>query len=270
MLTKKLNRTLPWLMPKVAVLELHGTIGGAIRTQQFVPAIRGLREDKRVRAVVLDIDSPGGSASVSDYLYGEIRKLAAKKPVVAFIRGTGASGGYYLAAAAPHIIAQRAAIVGSIGVITIRPVAVELLDKVGVRVNVAKTGTLKGAGLPFTEPTEAERAKDQRLVDQFFDLFIRVVAEGRRVPAATVREWATGEVFWGEEAQQLGLVDELGDLERATALAAEQAKIPEKVTRVRPRRNPLLVRLTGQATRAAVHALATELRRAEPERVQFR
>lgn len=262
--------TLPMNAPKVAVLEMHGSIGGAVKTQQFVPAIKALREDKRIRAVVLDIDSPGGSATVSDYLYLELQKLSAKKPVVAFIRGLGASGGYYVAMASRRVIATRASVVGSIGVITIRPVAEELLSRVGVRVAVTKTGPLKGMGLPFVDITEEERAKDERMVQQFFDHFVRVVAEGRRVPEATVREWATGEVFWGQEALDKGLVDELGDLERATSLAAEMARIPEKVQRVRPRRAPLVQRLVGQGAGAAAAAVFAQIERASITRYEYR
>ncbi len=261
---------LPFLAPKVAVLELYGSLGGAIRTQQYVPAIKALRENRRVRAVVLDIDSPGGSATVADYLHSELKKLAAKKPVVSFIRGLGASGGYYLAVAGTRIIATRASLVGSIGVITIRPVAQDLLQKLGVRVAVAKSGPLKGMGLPFTDITEEERQKDERMVQQFFEHFLAVVAEGRRVPLERVREWATGEVFWGSEALEKGLVDELGDLDRATALAAELARIPERVTRVRPRRNPVLARLTGQFAEALVRSAAAEIERQLTARIEAR
>lgn len=266
----KLPLSLPGTTPKVAVLEMYGSIGGAIRTQQYAPALKALREDRRVRAVVLDIDSPGGSAQVADYLYIELRKLAAKKPVVAFIRGMGASGGYFLAVGAQRIVATRASVVGSIGVITIRPVAEELLRKVGVRVAVARTGPLKGMGMPFIEQTDEERKKDQAMVDWFFEHFIQVVAEGRRVPPDTVRGWATGEVFWGAEALEKGLVDEIGDLDRATALAADLARIPEKVTRVRPRRAPLVQRLVGQATQAVARGMAVEIERALTGTVEYR
>jgi protease IV len=266
----KLPLSLPGTTPKVAVLEMYGTIGGAIRTQQYAPALKALREDRRVRAVVLDIDSPGGSAQVADYLYVELRKLAAKKPVVAFIRGMGASGGYFLAVGAQRIVATRASVVGSIGVITIRPVAEELLRKVGVRVSVARTGPLKGMGMPFMEQTDEERKKDQAMVDWFFEHFIQVVSEGRRVPPDTVRGWATGEVFWGAEALEKGLVDEIGDLDRATALAADLARIPEKVTRVRPRRAPLVQRLVGQATQAIARSVAAEFERAFTSSVEYR
>jgi protease-4 len=260
----------PLRSPRVAVLEMYGTIGGAIRTQDYVPALKSLREDRRVRAVVLDIDSPGGAAPVADYLYTELRKLAERKPVVAFIRGIGASGGYFLAVGARRIVATRASLVGSIGVITIRPVAEELLGKIGVRVAVAKTGPLKGMGLPFTDLTEEERQKDQAMVDWFFEHFIRVVADGRRVPEGVVREWATGEVFWGEEARERGLVDEIGDLDRATALAAELARVPERTRRVRPRRTPLIQRLIGQATRSFAQAIAGEVERALVTRIEYR
>lgn len=256
--------------PKVAVLEMYGTIGGAIRTQQYVPALKALREDGRVRAVVLDIDSPGGSATVTDYLYTELRKLTTAKPVVAFIRGIGASGSYFLAVGATRIVATRASLVGSIGVITIRPVAEELLSKIGVRVAISRSGPLKGMGSPLMAMTEEERQKDQQMVDRFFQHFLDVVAEGRRVPETTVREWATGEVFWGQEALERGLVDELGDLDRATALAAELAGIAEKVTKVRPRRIPVLQRLTGQFSRTLARAVAVEVERALTSRIEYR
>ena len=261
--------SLPWLKPKVAVVELYGTIGAGIRTQQYVPALKALREDRRVRAVVLDIDSPGGTVMATDYLYTEIKKLAARKPVVAFVRGMAASAGYFLAVAATRVIATHGSLVGSIGVITYRPVAQELLDKIGVQVAVAKTGPLKGMGLPFTALTEEEQQKVQAMVDRFFQRFIKVVAEGRRVPEDTVRGWATGEVFWAEEALERRMVDEIGELDRATALAAELARIPEKVTRVRPRR-PLLQRLAFQFSQALARSVAVEVERALTTRIEYR
>ena len=261
----------PWRRAKVAVVELYGSIGGAVRTQQYVPALKALREDDHVRAVVLDIDSPGGSATASDYIYTEVQKLAAVKPVVAFVRGIGASGAYFIAMGAGHIIATRSSLVGSIGVITIRPVAEELLARIGVQVAVAKTGPLKGAGLPFTPVTEEEAQHQQEMVDRFFDHFVRVVAEGRNVSEERVREWATGEVFWAMDAQEKGLIDAIGDLESATTHAARLAGITdEHVSRVRPRRQPLVQRLTGQASHAFARAVALEVERALTARVEYR
>lgn len=250
------------LIPKkrVAVIDFHGTIGTAIRSQTYVPLLKRLREDNRTRAVVLDIDSPGGSASVSDYLYLELQKLAKVKPVVAFVRGTCASGSYFVACAASRIIAQRSAVIGSIGVMLIRPEMQELLDKIGVHVAVTTTGPYKGMGLPFRGMTPEEERKNQEMADRFFEHFVSVVAEGRHVSDAVAREWATGEVWWATEAKERGMVDELGDLERATAYAAEQAGIPDHPETVRPPR-PLGQRLMSQVAYTWTRAAGAELER---------
>lgn len=252
---------------RIAVVDFHGGIGGAIRSQVYVPMLKRLREDSRTRAVVLDIDSPGGSASVSDYLYLELKKLAQTKPVVAFVRGTCASGSYFLACAASRIISQRSAIVGSIGVLLIRPDVQELLTKVGVHVAVTTTGPYKGMGLPFRLMTPEEERKNQEMADRFFDHFVSVVAEGRHVSPDVARAWATGEIWWAPEALSLGLIDELGDLERATAYAAERAGIAEHVELVRPAR-PVMQRLMSQAAYTWTRAAGNEIERLLSVRLQ--
>jgi protease-4 len=250
------------LIPKkrIAVVDFHGAIGSSIRTQVYVPLLKRLREDKRTRAVVLDIDSPGGSATVSDYLYLELQKLAQEKPLVAFVRGTCASGSYFLACAASRIISQRSAIVGSIGVLMIRPDLHEMLSKIGVNVDMTTTGPYKGMGMPFRPVTPEEGRKNQEMADRFFDHFVAVVAEGRHVSAETARGWATGEVWWAREAMDLGLIDELGDLERATAYAAERAGIAEHVETVRPPR-PVVQRLMSQTAYTWTRAASNEIER---------
>jgi protease-4 len=250
------------IIPKkrVAVIDFHGAIGTSIRSQIYVPMLKRLREDDRTKAVVLDIDSPGGSATVSDYLYLELQKLARKKPVISFVRGTCASGSYFLACASSRIIAQRSAIVGSIGVMLIRPEMQELLSKIGVHVAVTTTGPYKGMGLPFRGMTPEEERKNQEMANRFFDHFVSVVAEGRHVAPDVARGWATGEVWWASEALDMGLVDELGDLERATAYAAERAGIAEHVETVRPSR-PLAQRLMSQVAYAWTRAAGAEIER---------
>ncbi len=255
---------------RVAVVELYGPIGGAIRSRQFAPMLKTLREDKAVRAIVLDIDSPGGSASESDYLYDAVRALDQRKPVVAFIRGTGASGAYFIACAARRIIAQRSSIVGSIGVITIRPQVQDLLEKIGVKISVTATGPLKGAGLPFREESELERQNNRAMIDAFFEHFIAIVAEGRHVTPERAREWATGEVFWGNQALEKGLVDELGELDRAIAVAARLGKVPEKsAVTVRPR-VPFPQRLLRGFAGSAAAAIHTEIDRLLAPRIDYR
>ena len=243
---------------RVAVIRLHGPIGGSGRTLELIELARRLRESRRVPAVVLDIDSPGGSATASDELLIAFERLAARKPLVAAIRGTGASGAYLAAMAARRILANPNAIVGSIGVISAGPRLPRLLDRIGVTVNESKAGRLKGMGAPWREETDEERAKEQRIVDQFYDAFVGRVAKGRHMTEDRVRELATGEIWLGTEALTLGLVDEIGDLERAIEIAAAMAGVPARSAPVRIRR-PLFGRLIERFTGSMAAAVADEL-----------
>ena len=246
MLLDRIRRRVPGMRPvapgRVAVLRLHGPIGGAGRTAEWIELARRLRESKRVPAVVLDIDSPGGSATGSDDVFLALERLAAKKPLVAAIRGSGASGAYLAAMAAQRIVANPTAIVGSIGVINVSPRLPRLLERLGVQVSEHTAGSLKGMGAPWRDESEAEAAKEQRIVDAIYESFVGRVAGGRGLSRERVRELATGEVWLGREALALGLVDEIGDLERAVEIAAEIAGVPAKFAPVRVRR-PLLGRL---------------------------
>jgi protease-4 len=220
----------------VAVVRLYGPIGGGRRLAEQIELLRELRESPRVPAVVLDVDSPGGSATASDDLYLALKRLADKKPVIAAIRGTGASGAYLAAVAARQIVAQPHAVVGSIGVISAGPRLPRLLKRVGVSVSETKAGRLKGLGAPWRDETDEELAKERELVDAFYDAFVGTVATERGMTAKRARELATGEVWLGERARELGLVDEIGDLERAIDIAADAAGVPRKSAFVRTRR----------------------------------
>jgi protease IV len=243
---------------RVAIVRIYGPIGGGARTADWIELIRRLRESKRVPAVVLDIDSPGGSATASDDMFLALERLAAKKPVIAAIRGTGASGSYLAAMAARTIVAQPHAIVGSIGVISAGPRLPRLLDRLGVSVTENRAGRLKGMGAPWRDETDEERAKEQAIVDSFYDAFVARVAKGRHLPEETVRSLATGEVWLGEQALGLGLVDEIGDLERAVDLAAEAAGVPAQASPVRLRR-PLFERLAGRFGASLSAAVVDEI-----------
>src|SRR5450756_1803847 len=148
----------------VAILRLYGPIAGGVRTADWIELVRRLRESRRVPAIVLDIDSPGGSATAADDMFLALERLAAKKPLVAAIRGTGASGSYLAAMAARTIVAQPHAVVGSIGVISAGPRLPRLLDRLGVSVSENRAGRLKGMGAPWREETDEERAKEQAIV----------------------------------------------------------------------------------------------------------
>jgi protease-4 len=255
----ELFRRAPRLKPgRVAIVRLYGPISGGPRSADWVETIRRLTKDKQVPAVVLDIDSPGGSAAASDYLYLALKRLAAAKPLVAHVRGTGASGAYLAAMAAQKIVVAPASIVGSIGVISAGPRLPALLDRIGVRVEEHRAGRLKGMGAPWREDTDEEKATEQRLVDAFYDVFIDRVAEGRHLERARVVELATGEVWLGRQAVDLGLVDEIGDIDDSIELAAKIAGVPAEASPVRIRR-PLMSRLVDRfATRFAA-SVADEL-----------
>lgn len=246
--------------PRIAIVEMTGLLSGGPRGNLCLRMLQGLRESRRVRAVVVDIDSPGGAVAISDYLHQTIAKLAAQKPVVAFIRGMGASGGYLAGCAATRIVALSSALVGSIGVISIHPTMPELLQKLGIRVGVSKGGRLKDMGAFWREATEEEKQKEQELVNEFYESFIQTVARSRKLSPEQVRECATGEVFTARRAKELGLVDELGDLDRALDLAAELGKVPRRSFYLRPRR-PFLERLISPMVSSLAQTVREELER---------
>jgi protease IV len=248
---------LPWSRP-VALVALRGTIGVAIRAEQWVPLLDGLRKRKSVHAVVLEVDSPGGTVAASDYIYGALARLAAEKPVYAFSGNVCASGGYLIAAAARELIVQPAAVVGSIGVISIRPLAEEFLHRYGLAVAVTKSGELKDSGAFWRKPTAREREKEQALVDEYFALFLERIEAGRKIDPARLRELATGEIFTGRRAVEVGLADRVGTLEDTIELAAGAAVVPRRARWYGVRRS-LRSRLFGGLTGELVDQLSERL-----------
>ena len=233
MLAKALNIN----QDRIAVTELFGAIPSSAKTSEYVRMLKAIEENAHIRAMVIDIDCPGGGASASEYLYRAVAKVKAKKPVVAFVRGTGASGGYMVGCAATKMLAAPMPIVGSIGVISMRPMLQELLTKIGVRMEVTKSGRLKDMFSNFREPTDEERVKEQALLDSFYDRFVEIVSEARGMAPDRVRALATGEIYTAGQAKENGLIDSLGDLDEAIDLAQSLAGLSErKVTYARPRR----------------------------------
>jgi protease-4 len=262
---------MPWTKPRIAVLEISGAIGAQVRGPEMVRTIKALREDPRVQAVVVEIDSPGGSASVSDMIYRALQRLEKKKPVVAFV-GTGAlSGGYLIACAAQKIVALPTSLVGSIGVIFTRPVVEELMQKLGVRMVVTHEGKLKAMFQPWRGPTPEETEKVQALTEEYYEWFVNAVASSRQMTTAAVREIATGEMFSASKGHEVGLVDELGDFERATELAKELAQMVEmpRLQWVRPRR-PLLERVLARGGASMMAAAFAEFEARINPRIDFK
>ena len=221
----------------VAVIEIHGVIGNHVKIPEFSRLIDSVAGNPRQKALLLDIDSPGGSATGSEVLYRAIQRVAEQKPVYAYVRGMGASGGYYLACAASKVYALPTALVGSIGVIYLRPVLEQLLAKVGVEFSVFKSGEFKDMTGFWRSPTDQESEKFQELINEIFDNFVAVVASGRSLKETAVREIATGEVMTAQRGIGVGLVDEIGDFKDTLEAAAEAGGCEPTARWIRPSRS---------------------------------
>jgi protease IV len=207
---------------RVGVIEVRGVIDNV---QDSLKAIKEFRKDPNVKAILVRIESPGGGIGASQELYREIRRTVEEKPVVASLGGIAASGGYYLASAANRIVANPGTITGSIGVISYFPNLRELLNKLGISATIIKSGRFKDTGNPDREMTQEERDLLQATMDQAHRQFIGDVARGRNLSEEKVRELADGRIIMGETAQQVGLVDEMGNFEDAVRAAAVLGKI---------------------------------------------
>ena len=227
----------------IAVVEMHGVIGAAIKEPDYSRIFERVASNRKIGALVLDIDSPGGSATASDLLYESVRRVAQRKPVVAYIRGLGASGGYYIACGAGTIMASRAALVGSIGVIYMRPIVEQLLSKVGVEISIFKGGRLKDMSGFWRHPTDEEAGKFQDLIAQMYALFVSVVADSRRMTPEEAIELATGELYTALSAQDRRLIDRMGNFDDAVAEAMRLSGARRRIRRFRPKR-PFMERLS--------------------------
>lgn len=216
---------------KVALVRVEGPI---IESKSIIEEIDGYVKDDSIKAIVLRVNSPGGGVVPSQEIYDEVKKAAARKKVIVSMGSVAASGGYYISAPATRIVANPGTITGSIGVIMEVPNVKGLMDKLGLKTEVIKSGKHKDIASPFREMGAQERQILQGVMDDVHEQFISAVSEGRKMPVEDVREIADGRVFSGRQAVQAGLVDELGDLDQAEKTAARMAGIkgePEIVTK---------------------------------------
>ena len=224
---------------KIALIHVEGVIvggrgqGGLLGDgggmDSVIRQIQAARDDETVRAVVLRINSPGGSAPASQEVGEELKKLrSAGKPVVASMGDIAASGGYWIAALCDRIYANPGTITGSIGIYIPYANYEELFKKIGVHGEKIKSGPHKDMLSPERPMTAAERAILQEMVDDLYDQFVAVVAEGRKMEPDRVRRLADGRIYTGRQAKKLGLVDEMGTQEDAVNAAARLAGIVGK------------------------------------------
>lgn len=224
---------------KIVVLPIHGQLevaGAATGLRADLSTPEGMRnalqqaaEDESVAAVILEINSPGGEVTASDRMHQLISdfRQTAQKPVVVSMGPTAASGAYYISTPADNIVANRTTLTGSLGVLLQVPDVSEAADNLGVRMETIKGGELKDMLSPFKGLSPEEREILQSIADESYDRFVEVVVEGRGLPEERVRELADGRVYSGEQALELGLVDEIGTLDTAVELSRELAGVEE-------------------------------------------
>lgn len=202
------------------------TVSGIIMDDPDLTAlVEEVREDHHAKAVLLWLDTPGGSAVGGQQLYLDLRKLAKDKPVVAVMRSLAASAGYMAALGADHVIAREGTITGSIGVIMETAEFSELAKKLGIRPIVLKTGENKGSPSPVEPFTARQEAVLQASINDFFRWFVNMVAERRKLPIDQVEQMADGRIFSGQQALDSKLIDQLGGEEEALAWLEKTRKI---------------------------------------------
>lgn len=225
---------------RIAVIVASGEIvsgeGDAqnIGSDKFAGEIRKARKNDRIKAIVLRINSPGGSALASDVIWREIVLASQEKPVIASMSDLAASGGYYIAMACDTIVAQPSTITGSIGIFAVLPNVEGLLnDKLGITTDAVETGELSNLFRVTSSLSEFEKSIIQNAIEDGYETFTRKAAEGRNMPVEQLRSVASGRVWSGVEAQERGLVDVLGSFEDAVRIAAAKADLAEGDYRLR-------------------------------------
>lgn len=205
----------------LGISQEHQIVG-----EKMIKDLQDLREDDDVKAVVIRVNSPGGSAFASEQIWREVCLLKEKKPVVVSMGGMAASGGYYISCAANRIFAEPTTLTGSIGIFGMIPDMSELMtEKIGLKFDVVKTNEMSDIGTMARPFNEAESAQMQKMINRGYDLFTKRVADGRGMVQDSVKLIAEGRVWTGEQGLNIGLVDELGNLDDAVAHAAELAKV---------------------------------------------
>lgn len=243
---------------KVGVVKIEGAIMDAENT---VDQLKAFRENPSIKAVVVRVDSPGGGVGPSQEIYREIRKASEKKKIVASMGSLAASGGYYVASAADMIMANPGTITGSIGVIMSYTNLQDLFGKIGLSPVVIKSGRYKDIASPVRKMTQEEEGLLQAFAEDLHQQFIADVAQGRGMTVEAVKKIADGRIFSGKTAREIGLVDQLGNLEDAIETAGRLAGIKGKIVPVYPpqQRNLSMIELlTGMSAVELFHRVTID------------
>jgi protease-4 len=252
-----------WGGDAVGVIYIEGVIGsggtgiaGTVNTEAVLEHIRQAESNSRVKAIVVYINSPGGTPLPADTMYRAL--LHATKPIVISMGDVAASGGYYIAAGADKILAHPATITGSIAVYGRMVNAAQLFETLGIEGIIVRSGESKAMGNVFERPTDEHLAIQQGIVDELHDLFVRSVAEGRGMDEQEVRALADGRPYTAQQALELGLVDGIGTLADAIQQAAEMGGITGEPEIIEYKRAPSLLETWMGALRSGRSDLALQ------------
>jgi protease IV len=266
----------------VAIIDVNGQIvsgenadfnglgsASVAASGNIVRAIRAAAKDPSVKAILLKVDSPGGSVIASDEIYNALKKSG--KPVVAYMGSLAASGGYYVSMGAQFIYAHPDTLTGSIGVISEFLNYEGLYEKVGLSSRIIKSGDNKDFGSPTVPFTEEDQKLWQAVIDEAYDSFVTIIADNRKLPKAEVIKLADGRIYTGRQAKALKLVDELGYSDDAIAKAASLGGITGEPRVVRFRRQTPLAELLGQSVAITlVHALGLPVNASAGPSLEYR
>jgi len=240
----------------IGIIELKGLL---VSPEQVIETLGDFKRNPNIKAIVLRINSPGGTVGASQEIHKEILRTAEFKPIIASMGDVAASGGYYTAVAAQQIVANPGTITGSIGVILKFNNLQEIMEKIGYKAEVIKSGELKDIGSMSRAMTPSERDLLQALIDNVHNQFIEAVIEGRNLSREDVVRVADGRIFSGEQAQQLGLVDQLGNFTDAILLAAEKGGLdssePPHLIYPKEKEFSILRMIAGEAGQSTLQGL---------------
>jgi len=217
----------------VSVVELTGEI---LSSTEFRKDLKKQVNNKKVKAIVVRIDSPGGAVGASEEIYRAIQRARTEKPVVCSLGNVAASGGLYAAMGCEKVVTNRSTLTGSIGAVFMLPNFESIMDRFGLKMNVIKSGQFKDSGSPFRPMSAGDQKLFQDLVNEVYEQFIEVVAESRGLELENVRKFADGRVLTGDRALELGLVDEVGTLRDAAKIALELAGDDEEPEIIMPKK----------------------------------
>lgn len=257
---KNLPDNTPYSADKIAVVYAVGQIDGsgtdAMDSEKIAQTLVDLADDDAVKAVVLRVNSPGGSAYGSEQMWHATQLVKARKPIIVSMGDYAASGGYYMACAADTIVAQPTTITGSIGIFGMLPNVEKLTDKIGVAVDGVKTNDFADFGMPTRPVTAAERSLFQQNIERGYELFVQRCADGRHTTTDAIKKIAEGRVWTGSQAKALGLVDVLGGLNTAIDIAADKAGLTAYNLKEYPTKRDLFSNLLDELSQMrTTHAL---------------